>query len=116
MVQMKFMAPINDDAPAICRLRIAKSTAAPGCPTMLDSGGYKVHPDPTPTSTIVDVIRRNNATGNNQKLKLFRRGNAMSGAPISIGTIQLPKPPIRIGITIKNIITSACAVTMVLYN
>jgi hypothetical protein len=28
--------------------------------------------------------------GNSQKLKLFRRGNAMSGAPIISGTIQLP--------------------------
>jgi hypothetical protein len=28
----------------------------------------------------------------------------MSGAPIKIGTIQLPKPPIVIGITAKNII------------
>jgi hypothetical protein len=33
---------------------------------------------------------------------LFSRGNAMSGAPISRGTIQLPKPPISAGITKKN--------------
>lgn len=45
---------------------------------------------------------------------LFIRGNAISGAPIIRGTNQLPKPPIRIGITMKKIITKACAVTMTL--
>ena len=40
----------------------------------------------------------------------------MSGAPINNGTIQLPKPPINIGITIKKIIKIACAVTNTLYN
>ena len=47
------------------------------------------------------------AGGNNQKLKLFNRGKAISGAPIIIGTNQLPKPPIKIGITIKKIIIKA---------
>jgi hypothetical protein len=31
----------------------------------------------------------------------------MSVAPIKIGTNQFPKPPIKIGITIKKIITKA---------
>ena len=31
------------------------------------------------------------------------RGNAISGAPIMIGTIQLANPPIRAGITMKKI-------------
>ncbi len=34
---------------------------------------------------------------------LFMRGNAMSGAPIMIGTIQLAKPPISAGMTMKKI-------------
>lgn len=38
----------------------------------------------------------------------------MSGAPIIRGTSQFPKPPIRIGITMKKIITNAWAVTMTL--
>jgi len=38
----------------------------------------------------------------------------MSGAPIKIGTNQLPKPPINKGITIKKIITKAWAVTITL--
>jgi hypothetical protein len=47
---------------------------------------------------------------------LLRRGKAISGAPIIIGTNQFPNPPIKIGITIKKIINKACAVTTTLYN
>ena len=54
--------------------------------------------------------------GNSQRLKLLSRGNDMSGAPISNGTIQLPKPPIKAGITKKKIITNAWEVTTTLYN
>ena len=45
-----------------------------------------------------------------QKLILFIRGKAMSGAPIMIGTIQLPKPPISAGMTTKNTMMRPCAV------
>ena len=45
---------------------------------------------------------------------LFIRGNAMSGAPIIRGISQFPNPPTMIGITIKKIITNACAVTITL--
>jgi hypothetical protein len=38
---------------------------------------------------------------------LFKRGNAISQAPIIIGTNQLPKPPIAVGITKKKIIKKA---------
>ena len=38
------------------------------------------------------------------------RGKAMSGAPIMIGTNQLPNPPIIAGITMKNTMISPCAV------
>ena len=41
---------------------------------------------------------------------LFMRGNAMSGAPIISGTIQLPKPPIIAGMTMKKIMIRPCAV------
>lgn len=50
--------------------------------------------------------------GKSQNLMLFNRGNAMSGAPSIRGTNQLPNPPIIIGITVKKIITKACAVTI----
>lgn len=61
-----------------------------------------------------DAKRSKNDGGSNQKLMLFIRGNAISGAPIISGTSQFPKPPIIIGITIKKIITNAWAVTMTL--
>ncbi len=38
----------------------------------------------------------------------------MSGAPIMIGTIQLAKPPIIAGMTMKKIMISACAVVNML--
>jgi hypothetical protein len=41
---------------------------------------------------------------------LFIRGNAMSGAPIMIGTNQLAKPPIMAGMTMKKIMIRPCAV------
>ena len=51
-----------------------------------------------------------NATAVSQKLTLFMRGNAMSGAPIISGTNQLPKPPIIAGMTMKNTMIRPCAV------
>jgi hypothetical protein len=38
---------------------------------------------------------------------LFIRGKAMSGAPSINGRSQFPKPPIKIGITMKKIIINA---------
>jgi hypothetical protein len=58
---------------------------------------------------------KHNALTNNQNDKLFKRGKAISGAPINKGINQFPKPPIKIGITIKKIIIIACDVTIVLY-
>ena len=58
--------------------------------------------------------RRRREGGRSQKLMLFSRGKAMSGAPIKTGTNQLPNPPIIAGITIKKIIKRACAVIITL--
>lgn len=69
---------------------------------------------PAPASTVEEARRRKKDGGSSQKLMLFIRGKAMSGAPIISGTSQLPKPPIRIGMTMKKIITNAWAVTMTL--
>ena len=49
-----------------------------------------------------------------QKLMLFMRGKAMSGAPIMIGTNQLPNPPISAGMMRKNTMMSPCPVTSTL--
>ena len=111
---MKFIAPNKEEIPAKCKLKIAKSTEPPECATILDNGGYTVQPVPAPTSTKADDISKIKDGGNNQKLILLRRGNAMSGAPSITGTIKLPKPPIIAGITIKKIIKKPCAVTITL--
>ena len=59
-----------------------------------------------------DDISKIREGGINQNLKLFIRGNAMSGLPTIIGKNQLPNPLIKIGITIKKIIKKACKVTI----
>ena len=84
-------------------------------PTKLAHGGYTVQPVPAPPSTNDEPNNNIIAGGNNQNDILFNLGNAISGAPIINGTNQLPNPPINTGITIKNIITNACAVTITLY-
>ena len=74
---------------------------------MLARGGYTVHPVPAPNSTQELKRRRTRAGGKSQKLMLFNRGKAISGAPIIRGSIQFPNPPIIIGITMKKIIRNA---------
>lgn len=73
-----------------------------------------VQPVPAPLSTPADARRSKNEGGMSQKLIFFIRGKAMSGDPIMRGISQFPNPPIIIGITMKKIITRACAVTMTL--
>ena len=51
----------------------------------------------------IDIINNMKDVGSNQNEILFILGKAISGAPIIIGTNQLPNPPIIAGITIKNI-------------
>jgi hypothetical protein len=62
---------------------------------------------PAPDSTKELLINSRSAGNKNQKLILFSRGNAMSGAPNISGISQFPNPPIKIGITIKKIMTKA---------
>ena len=47
---------------------------------------------------------------------MINLGKAISGPPTSNGNKKFPNPPIRAGITIKKIITIACAVIILLYN
>lgn len=93
--------------PAKCSLKIVRSTDLLGCPTNPLSGGYTVHPVPTPPPTINLEINKKSDGGNNQNLILFIRGNAISGAPNMVGTNQFPKPPIITGIIMKKIIKNA---------
>lgn len=106
-VEIKFTAPKIDLAPARCKEKIAKSTDAPACAIFLDKGGYTVHPVPAPLST-KDLDRSIISAGiKSQNLILFIRGKAMSAAPSIKGISQLPKPPIKIGMTIKKIMMKA---------
>lgn len=114
IVVMKLIAPKMDETPAKWREKMVKSTEAPAWARLPARGGYTVQPVPAPASTIDEARRSRNEGGNSQKLILFIRGNAISGAPIIRGTSQLPKPPIIIGITMKKIITNAWAVTITL--
>lgn len=114
MVVIKLIAPRIDEIPAKCREKIVRSTDAPAWAKLPDKGGYTVHPVPAPASTPDEANRRINEGGRSQKLMLFIRGKAISGAPIIRGINQLPKPPIIIGMTMKKIITKAWAVTMTL--
>jgi hypothetical protein len=107
IVVIKFTAPKIEETPAKCREKIAKSTEPPAWAKFLDNGGYTVHPVPAPLSTAADDSSSSKAGGKSQNLILFRRGNAISGAPSIKGTSQLPNPPIIIGITRKKIITKA---------
>lgn len=116
MVVMKLIDPRIDEAPAKCNEKMAKSTDGPEWAKFLDSGGYTVHPVPAPFSTAADDTRRIRDGGISQNLRLFIRGNAISGAPSISGRSQLPNPPIKIGITIKKIMRKPWAVTRVLYN
>jgi hypothetical protein len=65
-------------------------------------------------STMLLVNSSVNEGGSNQNLMLFIRGNVISGAPSISGTNQFPNPQIMIGITMKNTITKAYAVTITL--
>lgn len=115
-VVMKLIAPKIEEMPARWREKMARSTDAPLWAKFPERGGYTVHPVPTPLSTNAEDSKRIKAGGNSQKLILFIRGNAISGAPSIKGTSQFPNPPIITGITKKKIITKACAVTITLYN
>lgn len=114
MVVIKLIAPRMDEIPARCNEKIVRSTDAPAWARFPAKGGYTVQPVPAPASTIDEASRSRNEGGRSQKLILFIRGNAMSGAPIIRGTSQLPNPPIIMGITIKKIMTNAWAVTITL--
>lgn len=114
IVVIKLIAPRIEETPAKWREKIVKSTDAPAWAKLPARGGYTVHPVPAPASTPAEARRRRREGGRSQKLMLFIRGNAMSGAPIIRGINQFPNPPIIAGITIKKIITNAWAVTITL--
>jgi hypothetical protein len=106
-VVIKFTEPKIEETPAKCNEKIARSTEAPLCAILEDKGGYTVHPVPAPFSTIELERSKVREGGKSQKLILFIRGKAISGAPNIRGTNQFPNPPIKIGITMKKIMINA---------
>ena len=90
IVTMTLMAPMIEEAPIRWMAKIAIGKQSPLCS---DSGGYSVQPPAgaPPGMNSVDSSSVN-ANGRIQKLKLFMRGSAMSGAPTCIGIIQLARP------------------------
>jgi len=107
IVVIKFTAPRIEEAPARCKLKIDRSTDLPAWARLAERGGYTVQPVPAPLSTKPPASNSDRDGGSSQKLMLFIRGKAMSGAPIISGINQFPNPPIMIGMTIKKIITKA---------
>lgn len=95
---------------------MARSTDGPLWEILAARGGYTVHPVPAPCSTAAELTRRISEGGKSQKLRLFIRGNAISGHVSISGIIQFPNPPRRTGITRKKIIRNAWAVTRTLYS
>lgn len=107
IVVMKLIAPRIDATPAKCREKIARSTEGPEWARLPASGGYTVQPVPAPFSTAADETSRISEGGISQNLRLFSRGNAISGAPSINGINQFPNPPMNTGITRKKIIRNA---------
>lgn len=114
IVVINFIEAKIEEAPARCREKIARSTEPPAWAKPLERGGYIVQPVPAPLSIPAEASKSKKDGGISQNLIFFIRGNAMSGAPIIRGISQFPNPPIIMGITIKNIIISAWAVTITL--
>ena len=97
----------------MCTDRMVKSMPIPPC---TDSGGYMVQPAAGPPPGMnSEMISRAAAGGSSQKLQLFRRGSAMSGAPIISGICQLASP-VNAGMTKPNTITRPCTVVIWLKN
>ena len=87
-VVMMLIAPRIDDAPETCTAKIAKSIDMPA--SDVESGGYKTQPTPEPNWPLppganIDATPSDVPAMNNQNDKLFKRGKAMSGAPICNG-------------------------------
>src|SRR5271157_869048 len=107
MVVMMLIEPMIDDAPMMWMAKIVMSMPMPA---WTDSGGYSVHPAlAAPPGAMNDESSRTAANGSSQKLQLFMRAKAMSGAPIISGTCQLAKPTAA-GMIEPKIMISPCTV------
>jgi len=78
IVVIKLIAPRIEDAPAKCKLKIAKSTEIPEWNRFPAKGGYTVQPVPAPAPANAETDNNDKDGGNSQNLMLFIRGKAMS--------------------------------------
>ncbi len=110
MVTITLIAPMIDEAPIKCTAKISIGNDVAGL--LRASGGYMVQPPagapPGTNSVPISIV---NANGRIQKLKLFMRGSAMSGAPTCSGIIQFARPT-NAGMTAPKIMISACMVVI----
>ena len=108
IVVMKLTDVSSEESP-----RIRSESAHNVCPRVwtMESGAYEVQPDcAAPPVTKKDQMMMTAAGTAVQKESMFRVGNAMSRAPIWIGTTKLPNAPIKIGMIAKKIMIVACIV------
>src|SRR6478609_7309649 len=90
MVVMMLIEPMIDDAPMMWTAKIVRSMPIGAC---TDNGGYSVQPPANaPPGTKNEPTSMIAAGGSSQKLQLFMRANAMSGAPIIMGICQFANP------------------------
>ena len=113
IVTTKLIAPASDETVRMCSARIQRSWPLPTDWT--ESGGYDVQPDfAAPPSAKKESRSTIPPKRKSQYDIAFRRGNAMSRAPIMSGTRKLPNPA-RIGTTTRNTIVVPCIVMTSLY-
>src|SRR5579871_3261395 len=86
IVTTKLIAPASDESERMCSPRIQRSWPFPG-EWLVDSGTYDVHPDlAAPPFAKKLSISTTPPSRKSQYDSAFRRGNAMSRAPIMSGT------------------------------
>jgi hypothetical protein len=115
IVVKKLIDPKIKDEPDICKEKIARSTEIDGEKVRVDKGGYTVQPVPAPPSIMLLLIKAKIAGIAIQKLKLFKRGSAISIIVSIVGRKKLPNAPISTGVTTKKIIINPWAVITTLY-
>ena len=108
IVTTKLIAVASEEIVRMCSERIHRSWPFPS--PCSDSGGYEVQPALAgPPLAKKDSSRTMPPKRKSQYESAFRRGNAMSRAPIISGTRKLPKPA-RIGTTTRKTIVVPCIV------
>ncbi len=113
MVAMMLIEPRIDEIPSKCTDKMTKSMPMPARTV---NGGYNVQPAcGAPPGAISEHNKSRPAGGKIQKLQLFMRGSAMSGAPIIIGICQFARPT-KAGMTKPNTMISPCRAVIWLKN